>query len=340
MSVAGDSSLGEQEVVSVTGDSSLGGQTLGTAWERFWFNPEATSTLALVRILFGVVSFGWTLSLASDLGAFFGRAGLLATGSSGAGVWGVLAIFPSDLAVQLLFVVLLIASIALIAGYHTRIAALVVFVGILSFERRNFYVFNTGDGLLKVLAFYLMLAPAGASLSLDRWRSARERFWEFPARAPCALRLMQIQLSVLYISGLWVKVQGTTWNNGTAVGYAMRISDVTRLPLPPFLLHSGLMSNLMTYGTLAIEASVPILVWNRRLRPWAILAGVCLHVGIGWSIRVGFFTGAMLTLYLSFLDPAWAQSRLLGLRDRWQQRSGAGARPGARGREAAPQRTL
>ena len=43
---------------------------------------------------------------------------------------------------------------------------------------------------------------------------------------------MQIQLSILYLSGLWVKLQGTTWNDGTAVSYAMRITDLRRFAAP------------------------------------------------------------------------------------------------------------
>ncbi len=293
---------------------------MNSRWERFWFEPEATSSLAVLRVGFGLVVFGWTLTLTPDLGAFFGHGGLLSAQPGASGVWGVLAIFHSDLAVQLMFALLLLSSIGLTVGYHTRLAAVLVFVGILSFERRNPYVFNTGDGLVRLIAFYLMLAPAGAALSFDRWRSARERFWEFPLRAPWALRLMQIQLSILYLAGLWIKLQGTTWNNGTAVSYAMRITDLSRFPLPGFLIHPPLISNLMTYGTLAIELSVPILVWNRRLRPWVLLAGLGLHLGIEYSIRVGFFSVAMFTLYLSFLDPSWTQVKLLELRKRLERR--------------------
>ncbi|MDQ6605095.1 MAG: HTTM domain-containing protein [Actinomycetota bacterium] len=298
---------------------------MSSNWERFWFEPVATSSLAVLRIGFGLVAFVWTLTLTPDLGAFFGHGGLVGGQPEAAGVWGVLAIFPGDFAVQVTFALLLIATVALTVGYQTRLAALLVFVGILSFERRDPYVFNTGDGLVRLIAFYLMLAPSGAALSVDRWRTAREHFWEFPLRAPWALRLMQIQLSVLYLSGLWIKLQGTTWNNGTAVSYAMRISDLSRFPLPGFLIHSALICNLMTYGTLAIELSIPILVWNRRLRPWALLAGLGLHLGIEYSIRVGFFSLAMFTLYLSFLDPTGTQVRLLALRERRRRRAGVGA---------------
>jgi Vitamin K-dependent gamma-carboxylase len=291
------------------------GREFGARWERFFFKPEPTSTLAVIRIVFGLLIFAWTLSLAGDLAAFFGDSGVLPKQPEVGGVWGVLGIASSDAVVQLLFAVLLVASLALALGYHTRLAAVLVFIGVMSFERRNPYVFNTGDWLVRVMAFYLALAPSGAALSLDRWRANRSRFWEFPLRAPWALRLMQIQLSVIYIAAVWDKLQGTTWNNGTATSYVFRITDVGRFPVPGFITHSVFLSNLMTFGTLAIELSVGVLVWNRRLRPWVLLAGGLLHVGIEYSIRVGFFSLAMLTLYISFLDPGWAQARLLRLRD-------------------------
>jgi hypothetical protein len=298
------------------------GEEVGARWERFWFTPEPTSTLAVIRIIFGLLIFAWTLSLAGDLGAFFGNSGVLPKQPGGSGVWGVLSVFSGDFAVQLVFAVLLLSSLALALGYHTRLAALLVFIGVMSFERRNPYVFNTGDWLLRVMAFYLLLAPSGAALSLDRWRVNRSRFWEFPLRAPWVIRLMQIQLSVVYFAALWDKLQGTTWNNGTAVSYAMRITDVHRFPDFGFLIHSAFLSNVMTFGTLAVEFSVAVFVWNRRLRPWVLLAGALLHLGIEYSIRVGFFSLAMLTLYIAFLDPDWARVHLLRLRD-WVKASAA-----------------
>jgi hypothetical protein len=298
---------------------------VSSAWERFWFSPRPTSTLAVIRIAFGLLALCWTISLAPDLGAFFSGGGLLARQPGGSGVWGVLGVIHGDDAVEVLFTVLLVACLALTIGYQTRLASVLVFVGILSLERRDPYVFNTGDGLLRLMAFYLMLTPAGTALSVDRWLSARERFWEFPARAQWGLRLMQVQFSILYISGLWIKVQGTTWNDGTAVSYALRISDLARFPLPSVLTRSLLLSNLLTFGTLAIELSLAILVWNRRLRLPVMLAGLSLHLGIEYAIRVGFFSLGMFTLYLAFVDPDWSAARLLALRRRLERRHSAPA---------------
>ncbi len=291
-----------------------------SAWERFWFAPRPTSSLALVRIAFGALMFFWTLALAPDLGAFFGAGGLLARPPGGSGAWSAFSVASGPLAVEVMFIVMLVSTLALALGYRTRLASVLVFVGILSFERRNPDVFNGGDGLLRVIAFYLMLAPAGAALSLDRLRTHRDDFWKFPPRAPWPMRLLQLQLSVVYIGGLWIKVQGTTWNAGTAVSYAVRITDLNRFPLPGGLTHSLLLSNLLTFGTLALELSLGLLVWNRRLRLPVLLAGIGLHLGIEYSIRVGFFSLGMLTLYLAFLDPHWVEAQLLALRDRLQRR--------------------
>ncbi len=289
------------------------------AWERFWFEPEQTSTLALVRIAFGLVTLAWTLTLAHDGHSFLSGEGILPSShyeGKGDAVWGLLDLSDGRAAVTALLVVLSLACAFLIVGQFTRLAAVIVFVGIVSLERRNPFVFNSGDGLLRIIAFYLMLAPSGTSLSLDRWRRARDSFWEFPARAPWALRLMQVQLSIVYLAGLRAKLAGPTWNDGTAVSYAVRLEDLARFDLPHSLATSELAVNLLTYGTLATEALIGVLVWKRALRPWVLGLGFAMHVGIDLTIRVGFFGSGMFVLYLAFLSPAVASAGLLGARDR------------------------
>jgi len=290
---------------------------LADAWQQFWFEPEQTSTLALVRIAFGIVVLGWTLTLTHDAYGFFSGSGILPSpdyDGKGGGSWGLLDLVEGRVAVAVLLSVLALACLCLVVGQFTRLAAVIVFVGLVSLERRNPFVFNSGDGLLRVIAFYLMLAPSGTSLSLDRWRRARKAFWEFPRRAPWALRLMQLQLSILYLAGLWAKLAGPTWNDGTAVSYAVRLEDLARFDLPQALATSELAVNLLTYGTLAVEAALGILVWNRRLRPWVLGLGIALHLGIDLTVRVGFFSYAVFVLYLAFLPPDVVSARLLALR--------------------------
>jgi hypothetical protein len=167
--------------------------------------------------------------------------------------------------------------------------------------------------VIQIIAFYLALAPAGASLSLDRLRRAPRSFWEFPARAPWALRLMQIQLSVIYLSSVWEKLHGFTWRNGTAVAYALRLEDLQHFPMPGFASTWAPAVALLTWGTLAAELSLGVLVWTRWRLP-VLAAGVAMHIGFAYALRVGFFSAAMCVLYLAFLPPALAQRCVLAVR--------------------------
>ncbi len=295
---------------------------LGRLWNEFWFLPTSTATLALVRMAYGAVLLTWCALMSFDLFAFFSGSGILPERLAPPWTWSLLEVFSSDVALVALFGVLVVAAACVLVGYHTRLASLVAFVLLVSFERRNPVVLNAADILLRLIALYLALAPAGAALSVDRWRRHRDRFWEFPARAPWALRLVQLQVSALYLFTVWLKLQGETWSQGTAVSYSLRVTEVARFDLPSWIDSSALVSNVATYGTLAIEAALALLIWNRRARPWVIAAGVALHLSVLATIVVGLFSVTVFVGYLAFTPAEVATRWLLALRDHlWRARS-------------------
>lgn len=292
-------------------------------WNTFWFEPASVAPLVVFRVAFGLIALGWSISLLPELTALFTKQGILPrqpdfTGKQ-AGAWGIFGSFPGKTVVVLVVVALIVASICLLIGFGSQFAALVLLVGMMSFERRTPFAFNAGDVLLRVIAFYLIFAPTAAGLSLQRFLTNRGEFWSFPRRAPWAMRLLQIQLSVVYLFAVWTKVQGTNWNNGTAVSFALRVADIERFPVPSFISTSQLISNVLTYGTLVIELSLAILVWNRKLRPWVLLAGLSLHLGIEYSLRVGFYGMAITSLYILFVPSAWLETAVLAVRN-WGMR--------------------
>ena len=289
---------------------------LGDGWARFWFAPRPTSTLAVFRIAFGLLATAWTVSLAPSLDDFFGPGGVLPGHVRVPGEWGLLELSDGRLAVVALFAATVLGGAALTVGWHSRTAAVVVFLGVLSFQRADPMVLNSGDGLIRNLALYCALSPTGAALSVDRWRADRARFWTFPERAPWGLRLIQVQLSVVYLSTVWQKVQGEHWRDGTAVSYALRLADLSRFPVPAAVTQSVVLVELLTFGTLALEAALAVLVWNRAARPWVLGAGVALHLGIEYSLLIGFFSLAVLTMYLAFVPPDTAGRLVLAVRDR------------------------
>ena len=292
---------------------------LGAGWTRFWFEPECSSTLGLLRFAYGLLATCWTLSLLPNLFAFFGSRGILPNYPPDSGTaWSVLRLPGGAPLLIALFVALLIGAVALTIGCCSRVAAVVVWVGVLSLSHRNPLIGNSGDELVGNVALFLALAPSGESLSLDRWRRVGPaEFWEFPRRAPWGMRLVQVQLSIVYLSTVWQKVQGELWRDGTAVSYALRIADVGRVPTPGFITHSVVLTELMTFGTMALELSLGILVWNRAMRPWLLSLGILMHLSIELTIMVGFFSFAMIVCYLSFLPPETASNYVIRARDRY-----------------------
>jgi hypothetical protein len=280
--------------------------TAANGWRRFWFRSQPAYTLGLVRIAFGALALGWTLSLLPDLYDLFGPNGIQLQQPARGLQWGLFAVWNSDRALLVGWAVLLISSLTLMIGWHSRLAALAVFVLILSFEHRNPWVWNSGDLLVRLEALFVALSPCGAGLSLDQ-RRRTGTFWSAQQRPQWPVRLMQLQLSLIYLASASSKLNGSAWPEGTAVSYALRLQDMLLVPTPHWLANNALLMNAATWGTLAVELSVGILVWNRRLRPWVLATGVVMHTMIMIAIAVGFFSLAMFVLYLAFVPPETAQ---------------------------------
>jgi hypothetical protein len=247
---------------------------------------------------FGALAVAWTLALLPDLYDLFGRDGVAPQPSHWAYQWGVFEFWTSDQALLIGWVVLLVAAIMLTVGWHSRLAAIVVFVLIQSFMQRDRWVFNGGDALISVEAMFLALSSCGAALSLDQRRRTGS-FWSAQTRAPWVIRLLQVQLSVIYLVNVQAKLAGEAWLDGSAASYAWRAWPL--FSAPELLTNSAFLSNVATWGTIAIELAIAVLVWNARFRAWVLLAGVVLHLSIMVTLSVGFHSLAMFILYLAFV---------------------------------------
>jgi uncharacterized membrane protein YphA (DoxX/SURF4 family) len=270
-------------------------------WERLvdlLFAPRSVAPMAVYRIAFGALVTIWAIAIAPDVLHFFGP-DMLALPARGPGMWSVLGGDPSVALTVGVHGALLVAAIAVTVGYRTRLASLVVFVALVSFSRRDPWVYNSGDAMLRILAFYLVLMPAGEGYSLDARR--RHGDWRFVARrAPWPLWLVRVQVAVLYMATALAKMRGSTWADGTAVGTALRIEDLQRFALPAFLTESLIIVNVLTFMTLAFEMAAGVLIWSRTTRRYVIGFGILLHLGIEYALQVGPFSWAILVAYLSF----------------------------------------
>jgi hypothetical protein len=293
--------------------------TFSQRWERFWFEPVSTATLGVYRIAYGLVLLAWTLAISADGLTFFSKSGILPAHPPAGTRWGLLSWVGSDAAVLAVIALLAAAAVCIIAGFKTRLACGVAFVALIALTRRNPFLFNSGDALLRNISLFMLLAPCGTALSLDAWRKGRDAFWRFPKRSPWALRLVQVQISMVYLFTVWAKARGERWIGGTAVAESLRVGDITRFHLPYGLSNSLLIANLMTYGTLVAELSLAIFIWNRRYRPWVIAAGIALHLFIELVFALGFFSIVMITSYIAFVPEDAMEAFLVRVRGRMRR---------------------
>jgi len=269
--------------------------------------------LAIMRILFGLVLFGWTATMALDVDGLLGSNALVPIEFASQGVWNWFGL-ESTRAVWAAIGALLIASVAITVGWRPTGWLVLTFVLLVAVQRRNPVILNSGDILLRDFALILAFMPTGAALSVDRWRHhGRAALWTAPNVAPWGLRLIQLQLCVVYFFAFWSK-SGDLWQNGTAVSTVLRIDDITRFGSPGWLTNNVLLISLLTWGTLAIELALTTLLWVRRLRPVLIGLGFMLHFFIDVFVLVGFFGPLMIIGLLSFADADWLEQRIAARR--------------------------
>jgi hypothetical protein len=289
---------------------------LADAWNRFWFAPRSTAPLAFLRIALGLVTVVWATTLLPDARAFLGPEGIVQDVPDVRLRVGLLQLFRSDLAAVLVVAGLVPAGLAVALGWRTRAATVVSFVLLLSIARRDTWILNSGDALLRHAMLFLAMTPAGAACSLDRWRTARDRFWEAPHASPWGVRLLQIQLTFVYLFSSFEKLRGEPWTSGTALADAWRLADLARFGIPLPVYDSLLLTNVLTFTTLVIEIALAVLLWNRVARPYVVVAGLLLHLGIEVTMAVGFFSTVAVTLYLGFVEPRTAERWLAVVRHR------------------------
>jgi hypothetical protein len=157
---------------------------------------------------------------------------------------------------------------------------------------------------LRIAGFFLIFAPAGAALSLDRLIRVRRGLEgpEIKPRAPWAQRMIQIELSLLYLTSFWWKMKGHTWLNGTALYYVTHLHSIARFPLPRWI-QSAAVLKIGSWFTLALEFSLGVLIWFRRFRYPVLLLGLLFHLSIEYALNLPMFSWDVLTAYILFVDP-------------------------------------
>ena len=271
------------------------------AWNTFFHEPASLLPLAVFRFCFGIVIFLNALlltrvvprHLAPDAIFTFARF----EKAYGRRRFTLLNLLPpTSASVYLLVWLSALAGVTLAFGLGTRVSSVICFLSLTSLHHRNPAIFHGGDTVMRLMCFLLMFSPAGNGWSVDAMLDGR---WE-ASGDPWCLRLMQIQVSIIYLRNVFWKMRGEEWRNGTALWYTANCPAFTRYAIPRSLLKTPFVQ-IATWFALAIECSLGSLIWITECRTVAMIIGIAFHLTLEITMNLQLFGYTMIACLLLFL---------------------------------------
>jgi hypothetical protein len=285
----------------------------GGAWDRFWFAPRAADTLAVLRMVTGLMLAYVHLVWLSQVSHFFGPTAWIDGATNrmlhaNGFAWSYLSYVSSPALVSVHQVLAIVVSLLMAVGLWTRVVVpLAWFMTLMVCHRQTGALFGL-DQIVMMLAMYLMIAPSGAVASVDAWRRRRTggSFWT-PANVPqvtanVATRLIQLHLCVIYLFGGISKLRGDLWWEGSAMWWSIVNYEYQSLNVV-WLGRSPLLIALATHGTLFWETFYCALVWPRLTRPLVLGLAVLVHGGIAFFLGMPTFGLMMIAANYAFIEP-------------------------------------
>lgn len=292
---------------------------LANGWNWFWFesrSDESLVPLALFRLAFCSVMLFCYFTRAFDVDFFYGFEGILPHWhGKNIEFFRYHPTFLSDAwsspALHGLHAVFLLCLMSTALGFFTRYSAIATYFLHMVFTNRNMSVMFGVDMIATFFLLYLCFADTNSRFSIDAILGREKKTQSL--RSHIALRLMQIQVCIVYgFSGL-EKLKGSRWWDGSALWDVLSIGNMQRWDLS-FVAHFPVILAAAVYIVLIFEVYFPVLIWLKKWRLPMLLFGVFMHIGIFVFMNLPSFGFMMITLYILFLKKQEVLSGLQGMR--------------------------
>ena len=235
----------------------------------------------------------------------------------------------------------ILAGVLFALGWRTRISSLLFCFVVVALENRSPLITDGGDNVLVIMSVFLCFTRCGRHWSLDarrRERHAAQSEAESAAvGAPVpdwrlelatvreqvanvlhngAVLVIAFQVCVIYATAGLFKVQGSMWQDGTAMSYVLRLHWFQPWPgLDSWLLGHGMLLAIAGYVTVFAQVGFPFTVFTPRLKYPSLVVLAGMHLSIAVLLGLPFFSLIMLTGDAVFLsDRVWrvVEKRLAG----------------------------
>ncbi len=287
-------------------------------WSQFWFDPIDPINLSLFRLVFGLNIFAFYLIRIFDFKFLFSNEGILpyqilddVVPSHFKAPIPIEYLASSTDVAFVLHVLLLVGILALAFGVIGRNLSWLVFLLHLVFIKRNPMAIYGADTVATFWFLYLCLGQSNFYFRLKDFfnrkkASALEKVpWgRSDIFSTISVRFIQIQLCIIYAYSGLEKLKGVTWWRGDAIWNTLSNGQLVALDLS-FLHHVPFVIAFATFLTVLWEVYFPVIIWVRSIRAPVLVFGVLLHLSIGLTLGIPFFSLLMISSYCLFMKPEW-----------------------------------
>ncbi|GAA3876294.1 hypothetical protein GCM10022381_18660 [Leifsonia kafniensis] len=277
---------------------------------------RATYGASLARIIYGIVVVVFVGANLGVSGFLWGPGSSWTQPISHQTTWAFPFVFYSTAdpawLFTLKFLLLGLAGLALLVGWHARIAAITVLFLMISLVSTNPVAADQTDNAFRILLLYFCLTDLSAHWSMDARRRARRvhrgiRRPRAPGWRPLispvysnvvhnlAIVAVALQIFIIYgVAGL-SKVPGSWWQDGTAVYYPLQLESLSPWPaLSDLVVTNSLAVNIVTYVAVFIQIFFAFMLLQRWTRAIALIVIVGMHAGIGILMGIPLFSLSMM----------------------------------------------
>lgn len=117
-----------------------------------------------------------------------------------------------------------------------------------------------------------------------------------------AMLVIVVEVCLIYATAGWYKIQGSRWQDGTALYYPLNLDYFAPWTVLSDLLGSnGFMVMAITYGTVIVQVAFPFTLFNRRVKNVLLAVMMTEHAAIAVVLGLPFFSLAMIAADAVFL---------------------------------------
>jgi len=208
-----------------------------------------------------------------------------------------------------LFLLQAIFAIALIVGFHTRIATVVSFIMLVSLQNRNVLLLNGGDVLLRVQLFWSIFLPMNRYFSVDLAQMRVAKAISKTVFNPSTIAIV-VQLALLYWQTAALKTHGQ-WQTSYDALFVVLNAEQFSNSFGTWLSQFREAMKVLTWGAIRAEQLIPVFALLPMFRQYFSLVVIALILGLQGGIiitmSVGVFPFVGLVAALPLLPTAfWA----------------------------------